>query len=42
MNLQEEIVDSVSKIKDRVRRLKEECDALLDEAKQKIEKLLLE
>ena len=42
MYLQEEIVDSVSNIKDKAKRLKEEGDALLDEAKQKIEKLILE
>lgn len=39
---QKEIVDSVSKIKDKAKRLKEEGNTLLDEAKQKIEKLILE
>ena len=42
MNLQEEIVDSVSKIKDRAKKLKEEGNALLEEAKQKIENIILE
>lgn len=42
ITIQEEVVNTVSTIKNKAKRLKEEGDALLDEAKQKIEKLLLE
>jgi len=42
MKLQEEIVDSVFKIKGKAKRLKEEGDTLLNETKLKIEKLILE
>lgn len=42
MKLQEEIVDSVFKIKGKAKRLRTEGESLLNEAKQKIEKLILE
>lgn len=42
MKLQEEIVNSVSKIKGKAKKLKEEGDTLLNEVKLKIEKLILE
>lgn len=42
MKLQEEIVDSVSKMKDKAKRLRTEGESLLNEARQKIEKLIFE
>lgn len=41
MKLQEEIVDSVFKIKGKAKRLRTEGESLLNEAKQKIEKLII-
>ena len=42
ITIQEDIVNSVSAIKNKAKKLKEEGDVLLDEAKQKIEQLILE
>ena len=42
ITIQEDIVNSVSTIKNNAKKLKEEGDVLLDEAKQKIEQLILE
>ena len=42
ITIQEDIVNSVSTIKNKAKKLKEEGDVLLDEAKQKIEQLILE
>ena len=42
ITIQEEVVNTVSTIKNKAKRLKEEGNALLKDAKQKIEKIILE
>ena len=41
IKIQEEVVNTIFSIKNKAKRLKEEGNALLEEVKQKIEKLIL-